>query len=264
MLFCTYLAAQNFMIPKSVLDAAGGTNASTNFEAVTAVGQAAPIGPSQSTNFRLAGGYLAGGRGFNLAPVLTQVPDQQMDEGETLDVPILASDPNNNQIILSVENLPAFGSFTDNGDGTGNVRFTPSLQNSGVYSGIKVTASDNGFPVLSDSTVFTLTVMDVVGIGDPGSEIPTTFAVMQNYPNPFNPETTIKYQLPQVAEVQLIIYNVLGQTIRTLVNDRIEAGYYEVVWDGRNDSGIQVPSGVYIYRFEAADYQKVNNMILLK
>jgi flagellar hook assembly protein FlgD len=94
--------------------------------------------------------------------------------------------------------------------------------------------------------------------------LPTTFAISQNYPNPFNPTTSIKYQLPQTSDVRLLIYNVLGQKVRTLVNNQIEAGYHSVIWDGRNDEGNAVASGVYIYRFEAGKFTRTMKLMLLK
>jgi flagellar hook assembly protein FlgD len=70
--------------------------------------------------------------------------------------------------------------------------------------------------------------------------------------------------LPRAAEVQLVIYNILGQVVRNLVNTRLEAGYYQAVWDGRNDTGLAVGSGIYIYKFRAGEYQNVRKMILMK
>jgi hypothetical protein len=102
-----------------------------------------------------------------------------------------------------------------------------------------------------------------VGIGEEQA-LPKEFAVSPNYPNPFNPSTTINYQLPRAAEVQLVIYNILGQVVRNLVNTRLEAGYYQAVWDGRNDTGLAVGSGIYIYKFRAGEYQNVRKMILMK
>ena len=96
------------------------------------------------------------------------------------------------------------------------------------------------------------------------AQLPTTFDISQNYPNPFNPLTTIKYQLPMLSEVKLVIYNVLGQKVRTLLNKQMEAGYHSVIWDGRNDEGRAVASGIYIYRFEAGDFQKTMKLMLLK
>jgi hypothetical protein len=103
----------------------------------------------------------------------------------------------------------------------------------------------------------------VVGINQPG-KVPEVFDVKQNYPNPFNPITIIKYQLPRTSELELQIFNVLGQRVKTLVKGKVQAGYYEAVWNGCNDLGQQVSSGIYIYRFKAADYQKTLKLILLK
>jgi len=61
-----------------------------------------------------------------------------------------------------------------------------------------------------------------------------------------------------------VIYNVLGQKVRTLLNTRKDAGYYQVVWDGRNDQGVKLATGLYIYRFSAGDYQSVQKMLMMK
>jgi hypothetical protein len=103
----------------------------------------------------------------------------------------------------------------------------------------------------------------VVGIEDEGIR-PLVYSLSQNYPNPFNPTTTIKYKLPQMSDVKLVIYNILGQKVRTLIKRQVEAGAHSVVWDGHNDSGIQVATGVYIYRFEAGDFVRTKKMMLLK
>jgi hypothetical protein len=107
-----------------------------------------------------------------------------------------------------------------------------------------------------------------VGVGVTGMEnkltLPRVFTVQQNYPNPFNPLTTIYYELPRSSEVKLVIYNLLGQEVRTLLNSTINAGRHQVVWNGTNDSGMLVASGIYIYRFEAGEYSRVMKMILLK
>ncbi|MGK9475332.1 FlgD immunoglobulin-like domain containing protein [Melioribacter sp. OK-6-Me] len=95
-------------------------------------------------------------------------------------------------------------------------------------------------------------------------EIPTEFTVSQNYPNPFNPTTNIKYGIPQDAKVSLVIYNMLGQVVKTLVDQEQEAGYYTVRWDGTNDFGSKVSSGIYIYRITAGKYTSTMKMNLLK
>ena len=94
---------------------------------------------------------------------------------------------------------------------------------------------------------------------------PAAFALANNYPNPFNPETTIKYALPQAANVELTVYNVVGQPVRTLVAEHQSAGRYVVEWDATNDSGHSLSSGMYFYRLEAGgEFFEVKKMLLLK
>ena len=94
---------------------------------------------------------------------------------------------------------------------------------------------------------------------------PEVFALANNYPNPFNPATTIKYALPQAADVALTVYNVLGQPVRTLVAEHQNAGRYVVEWDAANDSGHSLSSGMYFYRLEAGgEFLETKKMLLLK
>ena len=94
---------------------------------------------------------------------------------------------------------------------------------------------------------------------------PEVFALANNYPNPFNPATTIKYALPQAADVELTVYNVVGQVVRTLVAEHQSAGRYVVEWDATNDSGHNLSSGMYFYRLEAGgEFREVKKMLLLK
>ncbi len=94
--------------------------------------------------------------------------------------------------------------------------------------------------------------------------VPSKFGLDQNYPNPFNPTTMIKYQLAKPANVTLKIYNVTGQLVRTLVNDNQNAGYYTIQWNGLNNAGEQVSSGVYFFRLEAGSFVSFKKMLLLK
>ncbi len=96
-------------------------------------------------------------------------------------------------------------------------------------------------------------------------QIPKVFSLSQNYPNPFNPTTQIVYALPQTVEVNLKIFNVLGQKVRALLQNKQQtAGVYGIEWDGKDDLGKDVSSGVYIYRIEAGDFVKSHKMMLLK
>jgi len=94
--------------------------------------------------------------------------------------------------------------------------------------------------------------------------IPATFRLSQNYPNPFNPTTKIQYQLPENSFVSLTIYNILGEQIRTLVNEEKSAGNYTVSWNGKNEQSEMVPSGVYYYQIKTADYSQTQKMVFLR
>ncbi len=102
------------------------------------------------------------------------------------------------------------------------------------------------------------------GITTEVNQIPDSYSLSQNFPNPFNPETTIKFELPASGEVKLVIHSVIGQKIRTLVQGHRDAGRYSETWDGRDESGNRVSSGVYFYRIKAGDFVKVRKMLLLK
>lgn len=93
---------------------------------------------------------------------------------------------------------------------------------------------------------------------------PDDFALFDNYPNPFNPETTIEYQIPENSHVRLEIFNVLGQNIRTLVNSEIAPGRHTARWDGRDNLGNRVSSGVYLYQLRTEDSVATNRMLLLR
>jgi len=100
------------------------------------------------------------------------------------------------------------------------------------------------------------------GIEDP--VIPHTFAVLQNVPNPFNPMTSISYQLPESARVTVEVYNVAGKRVSVLVDEHQEPGYKSIIWDGTNDRGQKVASGVYLYRVNAGNRVVEKRMVLLK
>ncbi len=94
---------------------------------------------------------------------------------------------------------------------------------------------------------------------------PEVYALSDNYPNPFNPATTIKYQLPEAGLVTLEVYNMLGQVVRTLVNEHQRAGRYNVQWDANNDKGQSLSSGMYFYHVQAGqEFQSTKKMLLLK
>ena len=119
------------------------------------------------------------------------------------------------------------------------------------------TASSNGPRSLTVDVTAITTSLDGMGI-------PDVFALHNNYPNPFNPVTNITYDIPEVAEVRLDIYNVAGQKVRTLTQGHHEPGRYRIQWNATNDFGQQLSSGMYIYRIVAGDFVSVKKLILMK
>ena len=88
--------------------------------------------------------------------------------------------------------------------------------------------------------------------------------VSQNEPNPFKDRTLIKYRLPKSSNVHIVICNLLGQEVRTLVNQKQHSGTHTIIWDGRDRFGSEVRSGVYFYKIQAPDYTEIRKMILLR
>ncbi|MDE2740815.1 MAG: putative Ig domain-containing protein [Gemmatimonadota bacterium] len=124
-----------------------------------------------------------------------------------------------------------------------------------------------GTPRAEGETAYTYTVTDANGASTSLSlqTLPAAFSLADNFPNPFNPATTIQYALPQAADVELTVYNVLGQPVRTLVAEHQSAGRYAVEWDATNDSGHSLSAGMYFYRLQAGgEFHEVKKMLLLK
>jgi L-ascorbate metabolism protein UlaG (beta-lactamase superfamily) len=97
--------------------------------------------------------------------------------------------------------------------------------------------------------------------------VPKTFSLSQNYPNPFNPTTDIRYEIPDSRSpihTTVTIHNILGQEVRTLVDEVKEPGYYSVQWDGTDEKGVMVSSGVYFYRLTTGDFSATKRMVLMK
>ena len=112
----------------------------------------------------------------------------------------------------------------------------------------------------------------ITGIDEPGETgspgIPVTFALGQNYPNPFNPQTTIVFDVPPSVgtgvDVLLSVYNLRGRKVRTLVDTWKAPGSHYVQWDGKNDRGEKLTSGVYFYRIEAGSYVATRKLLLIE
>ena len=94
--------------------------------------------------------------------------------------------------------------------------------------------------------------------------LPSDFKMLPNYPNPFNPATNIKFELPEDTHVSLVIMDLLGRNIRTLVDGKINGGYHQVNWDGMMAAGAPAPSGVYLIQFSTKNYKKTYKALLIK
>ncbi len=99
---------------------------------------------------------------------------------------------------------------------------------------------------------------------DDGNPIPTNYALKQNYPNPFNPETNIEFSLPKETYVSLTVFNLLGQEVQTIVDGTVAAGDHIAHWNGKNDNGANVPSGIYFYKIYTSDFTQTNKMVLVR
>lgn len=113
-------------------------------------------------------------------------------------------------------------------------------------------------------------VEDITGLAAPAvTAVPQNSKLFQNYSNPFNPDTWIPYQLSESADVTIRIYNISGQLVRTLDLGHKQAGFYlskakAAYWDGKNDVGEQLASGVYLYQLKAGDFTIIRKMLMVK
>jgi hypothetical protein len=120
------------------------------------------------------------------------------------------------------------------------------------------------------NAIFTDTTDSVFHLGDlavgdfANTLLPDRFGLAQNFPNPFNPITEIMFSIPMEAQVRIRIYNVMGQMVRTLTEQRYSTGIHQIMWNGTDDNGISVGAGVYFYRMEAQQYVQTKKMLLLK
>lgn len=102
------------------------------------------------------------------------------------------------------------------------------------------------------------------GIGDDNPTIPREIALYNNYPDPFNPVTSITFDLPEKTNAKLEVYNILGRKVSTLVDDNLDAGKHKITWNGRDDSGKELPTGVYLYKLIVGDRELTKKMTLIK
>lgn len=140
------------------------------------------------------------------------------------------------------------------------VTFAPVL--AGVFTDTLILFTND--PIYPSVAITTQGIATTLTGIDGNAAIPIKFALEPNFPNPFNPTTSIQYSVGKSARIELRVFDILGQEIRTLVNEIKNPGTYEVVWDGKNNAGRQVPSGVYFYRLQTAQFTQTRKMLFVK
>jgi flagellar hook assembly protein FlgD len=104
----------------------------------------------------------------------------------------------------------------------------------------------------------------IVSVNEETTQLPTEFNLYNNYPNPFNPSTVIKVAIPATQHVSLKVFNIHGELVSTITDDVMEAGYHQFTWNGKNNNGSQVASGIYFYQIITNGFNQAKKMMLLK
>jgi hypothetical protein len=133
-----------------------------------------------------------------------------------------------------------------------DLKFKMAILVGEAYETLSVTKSNGVFKVSGMSAV------------EPNGTTPVEFSLDQNYPNPFNPTTSIPFCLKKTGETTLTIYNMLGQQVRSLVNNTMTAGSHKMRWDGLDDYGLPVSAGIYIYRLKSGDFNEARQLTLVR
>lgn len=183
--------------------------------------------------------------------------------GDLPNIPVtcLIVNPNNTENIYIGTDL---GIFSTTDSGINWVQDNDGLANVPV-SDLDYRSSDNTiFAATHGRGMLSAVLPGATSVSGKDSKIPNSFELSQNYPNPFNPNTTIRYALPEGGNVNLIVYDINGKEITTLVKGYKEAGEYNVVWNGKNNFGQQVASGIYFYSLSAGSLRQTKKLILLK
>ncbi len=159
---------------------------------------------------------------------------------------------------------PASGTVNYGQNTNSTISFDASFLEIGTYNGsLLVTGTDANHQV-AQITVPVIFRVGPTGIDDKPTMLPTEFALSQNYPNPFNPSTEIRFALPTNSAVTLEIFNVLGQKVKTLANGPMNAGYQSIIWNGTDETGSGVASGMYFYKLNAGGKTFTKKMMMLK
>ena len=175
-----------------------------------------------------------------------------------------------NGVVYQSPNIPIPGAVITIGDETAvtldNGTYSLSVHE-GTYT---ITCSAEGYAdyqqedilITADETITMNFLMDVLGNQD--DSLPVTTRLKGNYPNPFNPETTLNFDIKERTMGTLKIFNIKGQLVRSLINEPINSGPHSIIWDGADNHGNSVSSGIYYYRLKAGEYRAIKSMVLMK
>ena len=262
-------SSENYRLTTWVLDEGGGQASSSNCRfVISTIGQPTPIGESESNSFDVFSGYI-----YTLEAKSSCTKGDVDGSGviNVLDVLAAVNHILGSQLLVG----DALQRADCNGDGSINVLDALGIVN--VILGIIPECPGQGVKVdiYPETIEFLNTLKTYFSPQDFASfmamvkqvGVPTQFELAQNYPNPFNPYTDIRYQIADSrspTHTTLKIFNILGQEVATLVDEVKEPGYYTVTWDGRDEKGDEVPSGIYFYRMRAGDFTAIKKMALIK
>lgn len=245
-----------YIISKSVISNSGSSIANTSFKIKGTLGQ--PVtGIAAENNFKLNHGFCDPTSSCNV-PVELSFFSFSLSEKAVILTWETASETNNFGFEIERRGNPDYwekAGFVQ-GNGTTNIpkkySFTDnSILAPGLYFyRLKQIDTDGAFEYSSELQVHL--------------DLPKQYELSDNYPNPFNPVTIINYQIPKSIQVEIIVFNTLGQEIRTLINENRSAGYHQVIWDGKDNLGRMVSTGTYLYQMKTEDFIDVKKMILIQ
>jgi hypothetical protein len=183
-----------------------------------------------------------------------------VEHGGFVSQPISAISDENGHFLLNLGNLKTTAGYAMNYGENDNIIIR-------VVAGFNYEVTEQVASVESASSaqnVGSLKVAKATSTSAVPTPLVTSYALHQSYPNPFAASTKIRYQIPTPGHVSLHVYNSVGQLVRTLVDAELDANRYEADWDGKNDRGEPVVSGIYFYRLESGDFGQTNKMVLVK
>jgi hypothetical protein len=192
--------------------------------------------------------------------------------GESAQLPITFTNSGESAGIVTIQIQDPFFIMNDNEELVSSLNFSilpdQEIEHNLVFAPSRDQEFSSQATISTDDPDNNEIIIYLAGIANPVSNdnqaIPAVTTLKGNYPNPFNPETTISFGMNKAGRVDLVIYNILGQKVKTLLSEERQAGNHQVVWNGKDANNSSVASGVYFYKMTTGDYSKTSKMILMK